>query len=583
MLQIFKSIQGLLILVLSCLLIKVSVCLLISVRLFLIYLEYSYLLRFEQKKVDSNPEKFNKEIMASPGERFAEALTFLKKLQDKGMIAINTVDFPRTMQRQLLLKKGFIKQVSKGWYISSDPNENIGETTTWYSSYWEFIGKFLDKKYGENWCLSADQSLLFHVGNQTIPQQLLIRSPLGNNKPTPLPHNTSIFNLKTENPPSDQVVIEKGIRMYSLQASLIYASATTFSKNPIDARSALTRIRDASELLHILLENGHSTLAGRLAGAFRNIGRDKIADQIMETFKQADYQIREADPFDFSINLKLSPRETSPYANRMRLIWNQMRGKIIEIFPKPPEFKIDPIEFMQNIEDIYVTDAYHSLSIERYRVSPELIEKVSSGQWNSKESAENRKQIDAMAARGYYQAFQSVKKSIKTILSGANSGLQVDKDHSDWYRQLFDPSVTAGLLKSSDLSGYRNQQVYIGNSKHLPLAVNGMRDSMQVLFELLEDEKEASVRAVLGHFLFIFIHPYMDGNGRIGRFLMNVMLASGGFPWTVIPLELRNEYMHALEKASVEQNIVPFAEFVAALVNDNIQGNQQAKLPAKIG
>jgi hypothetical protein len=51
---------------------------------------------------------------------------------------------------------------------------------------------------------------------------------------------------------------------------------------------------------------------------------------------------------------------------------------------------------------------------------------------------------------------------------------------------------------------------------------------------------------VIGHFVFVYIHPYIDGNGRMGRFLMNVMLASGGYPWTVIPLERRDDYMAAL-------------------------------------
>ncbi|WP_366635422.1 Fic family protein [Aquisalimonas sp.] len=41
------------------------------------------------------------------------------------------------------------------------------------------------------------------------------------------------------------------------------------------------------------------------------------------------------------------------------------------------------------------------------------------------------------------------------------------------------------------------------------------------------------MRAVLGHWLFGSIHPYPDGNGRMGRFTMNAMLASGGYPWTV--------------------------------------------------
>lgn len=60
---------------------------------------------------------------------------------------------------------------------------------------------------------------------------------------------------------------------------------------------------------------------------------------------------------------------------------------------------------------------------------------------------------------------------------------------------------------------------------------------LPVLFDLLMEEPEAAVRVVLGHFVFAYIHPYMDGNGRMGRYLMNVMLASGGYPWTVIPVD----------------------------------------------
>ncbi len=52
-----------------------------------------------------------------------------------------------------------------------------------------------------------------------------------------------------------------------------------------------------------------------------------------------------------------------------------------------------------------------------------------------------------------------------------------------------------------------------------------------------------------------------------GVFLMNVMMASGGYPWAVIPVEQRNEYMMALEEASIVQNIVTFAEFLARIIN----------------
>jgi Fic family protein len=75
---------------------------------------------------------------------------------------------------------------------------------------------------------------------------------------------------------------------------------------------------------------------------------------------------------------------------------------------------------------------------------------------------------------------------------------------------------------------------------------------------------------VLGHFIFVYIHPYGDGNGRIGRFLMNTLLASGGYPWTVVQVTARDEYMHALEEASVKENIQPFAKFIGHCVRKQL-------------
>jgi Fic family protein len=86
---------------------------------------------------------------------------------------------------------------------------------------------------------------------------------------------------------------------------------------------------------------------------------------------------------------------------------------------------------------------------------------------------------------------------------------------------------------------------------------------MPVFFDLLKAEDDPTVRIVLGHFIFVFIHPFLDGNGRIARFLMNVMMAAAGQPWTVIKLEQRAVYMAALETASVREDIRPFAAFLA--------------------
>ena len=192
---------------------------------------------------------------------------------------------------------------------------------------------------------------------------------------------------------------------------------------------------------------------------------------------------------------------------------------------------------------------------------------------------EDRQQRDALAARGYWQAFQAVKSSIQQVLDGAAPGEVANDDHGQWYREMFAPSVMAGLLKPGDLAGYRNIPVYIRRSMHVPPSADAVRDLIPTFFDLLKNEDHPAVRIVLGHFFFVYIHPYMDGNGRIGRFLMNLMLASGGYPWTIIPVERRNHYMAALESASVDQNIEPFAEFLAQLVRNNMEGKDAPGVP----
>jgi len=141
-------------------------------------------------------------------------------------------------------------------------------------------------------------------------------------------------------------------------------------------------IRDASGLLTRLLAGGHTIIAGRLAGAFRNIGRDRIADDIVKTMTAAGYAVRENDPFTDRPSLVLRTRETSPYVNRMRLIWQKMREPIIERFPKAPGTPRNIAAYLKRVNETYVTDAYHSLSIEGYRVTADLIERVRAGSWN---------------------------------------------------------------------------------------------------------------------------------------------------------------------------------------------------------
>ena len=517
--------------------------------------------------------------MATPQEKLAASLEVLRELQNRGVVAIQSADLGRA-HRERMLKNGFLQEVMKGWYIQAHPNDAAGESTVWYTSFWAFCAAYLPKRFGSNWCLSPEHSLSLQAGNQAVPPQLLVRSPKGGNKITTLPYGTSLFDIRAAVPKKKDIIQKDGLRLYTLPAALVTCSSAFFEINPTDARAALATIRDASEVLDRLLEGGHSTIASRLAGAFRNIGRDRIADDILKAMRAAGYTVREQDPFAYKIGLVLSSHEVSPYAGRIRLMWQEMRGAVIGKFPAPPGRPNDIDAYLKRVQEAYVTDAYHSLSIEGYRVSPVLIERVRSGNWNPDADSRDREHRNALAARGYWLAYQAVQKSLGRVLHGENAGTVADEDHGTWFREMFSPSVTAGLLKAADLAGYRSGPVYIRRSMHIPLDPDAVRDAMPVFFEMLADESEPSVRVVLGHFIFVYIHPYMDGNGRIARFLMNVMLAAGGYPWTVVPLERRDPYMAALEDASVRQNIVPFTKFLAELVNDSLRGKNVAKMPA---
>lgn len=502
--------------------------------------------------------------MATPADKLAQSLDALKVLQDANAAAIRASDLTR-VHRERLLKNGFIREVMKGWYIPARPDGPAGESTDWYASFWNFCAAYLTERFGQDWCLGAEHSIALHTGDWNVPRQLLVRATRGGNKPTGLLHDTSIFDLRLEVPAPQDIQVVDGLRLMRLPAALTACAPGHFAAHPVETRAALAMIADASDVLRRLLDGGHSSIAGRLAGAFRNIGRHQIAETIVATMRTAGYTVNETDPFHDRPPVAIGQRETSPAVNRLRMSWAEMRGGVLDRFPRAPGPPSDVAAYLHQVEDGYATDAYNSLSIEGYKVSAQLIERVRSGNWSPGNGADRDYQ-DALAARGYWLAFQKVKETVGRIVQGANGGETAQADHGTWYREMFGPSVTAGILKTVDLAGYRTGPVFIRQSMHVPPRSEAVRELMPAFFDLLRDEPEAPVRVVLGHFFFVNIHPYFDGNGRMGRFLMNAMLSSGGYPWTVIPLAQRTRYMTALETASVARDIRPLAQLLAELV-----------------
>ncbi|HMO48956.1 MAG TPA: Fic family protein [Rubrivivax sp.] len=489
----------------------------------------------------------------------------MKGLQDGGVHVLRPDQLSRP-HREALARNGFIRPIIRGWYMPASPSDEPRETTAWYASALEFVGRCCQARFGDAWCMSPDFSIRLHVGDNVLPAQVMVHAPNGQNTVLPLPAGHSLFDYRAKDFPAGGMADPSGVRAMPLETALVRVPESFFRTHARDAQAALLSLRDTSTLNRLLLADGRSVAAGRLAGALRACGRAELADDVLGVMKRAGHDVRETNPFDAPLPVLRSVRGEAAYVTRIRLTWIAMREKVIELFPAPPGKPRSSRTYLSEVRDTYVRDACNSLSIEGCRVTPELIERVASGQWSPAANTGDASSRDAMAARGYYLARRAVEASLGRILAGENPGRVAAADHRAWFGELFRPSVKAGILQDDHLAGCRGHAAFIKNAAHVPPPVEAVRGLMPALFDLLELEPHPGVGAVLGHFVFVYVHPYMDGNGRMGRFLMNAMLASGGYPWTVIGAARRDEYMLALDAASAQGDIGPFAAFIADCV-----------------
>lgn len=114
---------------------------------------------------------------------------------------------------------------------------------------------------------------------------------------------------------------------------------------------------------------------------------------------------------------------------------------------------------------------------------------------------------------------------------------------------------------------YRKVQAIITGSLYPLPKPDGLSKMMaKFINDLLRLKKENHpvTYAAKMHKEFVFIHPFVDGNGRVARLLMNVALMQAGYTIAIIPPLKRSEYIAALEKA--HKNDTDFVELIASCV-----------------
>jgi Fic family protein len=121
---------------------------------------------------------------------------------------------------------------------------------------------------------------------------------------------------------------------------------------------------------------------------------------------------------------------------------------------------------------------------------------------------------------------------------------------------------------------YRTTNVIISGAEHKPPQSFEVQSKME---EFIKNYNEKVTKlhpielASFVHIEFVKIHPFIDGNGRTSRLLMNLELIKAGFPPVVIELEDRLEYYKALDIAHTENDYKPFLELMKKVVEKSFE------------
>jgi Fic family protein len=140
----------------------------------------------------------------------------------------------------------------------------------------------------------------------------------------------------------------------------------------------------------------------------------------------------------------------------------------------------------------------------------------------------------------------------------------------DLHELVVRDTLAEGL--DDQIGKYREVQVYIRGVDWMPPSPEDVPLDMRELFRWYSINKEKLHPLILASYFhtgFETIHPFVDGNGRVGRLLMNFILHKNGYPMVNIPNSRKLEYYECLERARVDANLRPFVKFIYDLMRES--------------
>lgn len=239
--------------------------------------------------------------------------------------------------------------------------------------------------------------------------------------------------------------------------------------------------------------------------------------------------------------IPISPADLPP------VVWRRVQANFSELRSHRPLAK-DTLERLRQQLRLYHT--YHSNAIEGNTLTLKETRLI----------LEHGLTIGGKSLREHLEATNNAD-AFDWIWERARPGLRLDHSFLKKLHEL----VTRGTMERP--GEYRSQQVWIGGSAHVPPHPSEIVRMLDEMFRQLPRIREPALRGAFLHHRLVFVHPFLDGNGRTTRLAANLVLMNAGYPPVVLRVEDRRRYYASLEEAD-RGRYGPFAAFILRAVDE---------------
>lgn len=271
-------------------------------------------------------------------------------------------------------------------------------------------------------------------------------------------------------------------------------------------------------------------------------------------FSEEEKDIIQAD-YLFSKALTISPRNEKALINRDRTLplveeidqryFSILDSKVQKVMSIPKGNSA----LRRVMEESYYHHIYHTVAIEGNTLTLSEIRHIIETRYAVPgKSLEEQNEVIGMHA---------AMKYVNTTLV-SRIGSVTFSDILEIHRRVL------GYVDPVEAGRFRTTQVFVGH--HIPPHPRDVEKQVLEFVQWINSEDAMSLHpvefAALVHYKLVYIHPFVDGNGRTSRLLMNLILMQAGYPPITIRKEQRAEYYHVLEVAN-EGDVRPFIRFIA--------------------